>query len=60
MLIGKILISEGFCSEKDILSALDAQATGDKRPIGEILISNGKITEAQLQKSLEIQRSQKV
>ena len=60
MLLGQILISEGFCTEKDILEALDAQkSAGDKRRIGEILLSNGTITDEQLNKVLAIQRGEK-
>lgn len=53
MLLGQILIHQGFCTEKDILEALDAQATGDKRRIGEILLEKGKLTRDQLKTALD-------
>lgn len=55
MLLGQILIKEGFCTEKDVLSALDKQSHGDSRFVGEILIADCVITEKQLKKALEIQ-----
>ncbi|GEM_PF-1949236 len=55
MLLGQILIKEGFCTDKDILAALDKQQHGDSRFIGEILISDNVITENQLKRALEIQ-----
>ena len=56
MLIGQILISEGFCTEIDILNALDKQRAGDKRPIGEILVEMGIISEAELAMVLRLQK----
>jgi len=58
MLLGLLLTLEGFCCKKDILEALDAQAMGDKRRLGEILVTNGKITSEQLEMVLSIQRSE--
>ena len=55
MLLGQILVKKGFCSEKDILSALDKQRAGDKRFLGEILIEEGTITNEQLKESLQVQ-----
>lgn len=56
MLLGKILRREGFCPDEDILEALDAQAAGDERSLGETLLAKGKITRDQLEKALAIQR----
>jgi len=56
MLLGEIMRNEGFCTEKDILTALDAQRKGDKRRIGEILLDKGVISGTQLEKALEFQR----
>ncbi len=55
MLLGQILIKEGFCSEKEILVALDRQREGDDRFLGEILIEESIITNDQLRKALEVQ-----
>ena len=55
MLLGQILIRRGYCKEKDILHALDLQRHGDKRFLGEILLSEGKVTENQLKEALEVQ-----
>ncbi len=55
MLLGQILVKEGFCFEKDILLALDKQRAGDKRFLGEILLEDGAITNEQLKESLQIQ-----
>ena len=56
MLLGEILRNEGFCTEKDILAALDTQVKGDSRRIGEILLEKGAISVGQLEKALKIQR----
>lgn len=55
MLLGQILIREGFCTEQYLLQALDAQRAGDKRRIGEILLTTGKIQNNHLKKALSIQ-----
>ena len=55
MLLGQILIKEGFCTEKDILAALDKQHAGDERFLGEILIEDGAISEKQLKSALQMQ-----
>jgi len=56
MLLGQVLIRKEFCTESDILAALDMQVAGDKHRIGEILLANGVITNEQLEKALEVQR----
>ncbi len=55
--LGEILVREGFCTREDIIAALDAQAEGDKRRLGEILLEMGKITLEQLERALAIQWS---
>ncbi len=55
MLIGQILILEGFCAKTDISSALNKQLSGDNRFIGQILISQGCLKEPQLEIALAIQ-----
>ena len=55
--IGEILVKEGYCTKDDIRAALDAQAQGDKRLIGEILLTMKKITIEQLERALAIQWS---
>lgn len=56
MLLGEILRKEGFCTDKEILAALDMQVKGDSRRIGEILLEKSAISDDQLKKALEIQR----
>jgi len=55
VLLGQILKNEGFCTDEDILKALDKQRLGDKRLLGEILCDIGVLTEEDLAKALEIQ-----
>ncbi len=56
MLLGDILIQQGFCSPMDVLAAFDMQMQGDNRSIGEILMSMGKITQEELEKAIQIQK----
>jgi len=56
MLVGAILVREEICSYDDIFQALQMQAAGDKRLLGEILIDMGCITDEQLQYVLAVQR----
>lgn len=55
--LGEILVKEGYCTKDDVRAALDAQAQGDRRLIGEILLTMKKITTEQLEKALAIQWS---
>ncbi|MCK5833762.1 hypothetical protein KAH81_08850 [bacterium] len=55
MLLGQILIKESFCTEKEVLAALDKQHSGDERFLGEILMDDGKISEKQLKAALQVQ-----
>ncbi len=57
MLIGQICINNGFCYETDILSALGKQSKGDLRKIGEILVTEGRLSESKLKKALDIQKN---
>jgi hypothetical protein len=55
--LGEILIQSGSCSVEDVLRAASQQhKLGMSRlPLGELLVKNGVITQAELQKALKIQ-----
>ena len=55
MLLGKILVEEGYCEQADVILALDEQQLGDNRKLGEILIQNKAITYLDLVMALSIQ-----
>ena len=53
--LGEIFIREKFCTKEDVETALEMQDKGDKRRLGEILLSLKKITLDQLERALAIQ-----
>jgi len=55
MLLGEILIKEGYCTIEDIRKALKRQENGDNRRVGEILLDMGAITLEQLENALRLQ-----
>jgi len=57
MLLGEILIKEGYCTIEDIREALKRQENGDNRRVGEILLDMGAITLEQLENALRMQWS---
>lgn len=56
---GEILVTEGLAKPEDIEQALEQQAQGDTRKLGEILVNHGVMTERQLKAVLQIQREEK-
>ena len=59
MRLGEILVRKRFLTPEAMQTALDKQATqpeGVRLPVGQILLAEGLITEAQLLEALEIQR----
>ena len=54
-LIGEILCEMVCLRHSQLEQALQEQQHGEKRPLGQILIEQGYITEIQLQSALKIQ-----
>lgn len=55
MLLGEILVKEGFCEKADVILALEEQENGDPRKLGEILIGRHVINHFHLVMALGIQ-----
>ncbi len=54
---GELLIAAGLLGQEDLRVALAAQAAGDKRVIGEILVSHGWVDASAVESVLQLQRS---
>jgi hypothetical protein len=59
MLLGQILVREGWCDEADIIFALEEQDDGDSRKLGEILIEEKIINYYHLVMALSIQAEER-
>ncbi|MFP4459766.1 MAG: hypothetical protein ACLFSQ_09285 [Candidatus Zixiibacteriota bacterium] len=55
MLLGEILVKEGYCDQADIILALNDQQAGDDRKLGEILVSSHIISYLDLVIALSMQ-----
>ena len=59
VIFGKILVNNGFCSNRDVHLALREQANqkerGVSRRLGEILVERGLVLPSQVEETLEIQ-----
>ncbi|MCX6521776.1 MAG: chemotaxis protein CheA [Actinobacteria bacterium] len=53
---GELLIAAGVLGQEDLRVALAAQAAGDKRVIGEILVSHGWVEASAVESVLQLQR----
>lgn len=56
MLLGQILVREGYCNQADIQTAHSRQLVGDDRMLGEILLELEIISPENLTKALIKQR----
>lgn len=54
---GELLIAAGLLGQEDLRVALAAQAAGDKRMIGEILVSHGWVEASAVESVLQLQRT---
>jgi two-component system chemotaxis sensor kinase CheA len=57
---GELLIAAGLLGQEDLRVALAAQAAGDKRMIGEILVSHGWVDASAVESVLQLQRQLRV
>jgi hypothetical protein len=53
VLFGEHLVARGYCTEEDVLHAVDLQKAGDKRLIGRILLDAGIVTWPQIEEVID-------